>query len=893
MGNNLITPICHDKKSKRRVIILNYYTESKEQVLENLATDSVKGLTAQEVAVRKEKYGENKLKEKKKKSIVVRLLEQFKDVMILILIAAAIVSFTVAIVEKNPNEFFEPILILLIVIINAVMGVVQESKAEKALDALKNMSAPHARVIRDGEEKIINAHELVVGDVILLEAGDFVPADARLLQSASLKSEESALTGESVPTEKDANATVKDGAPLGDRTNMVYSGCSITYGTATAVVTGTGMNTEMGKIANLLSGEAETQTPLQKKLSSLGKWLGIVALGACAVIFAVGLIAKKPVLEIFMVSVSLAVSAIPEGLPAIVTIVLSIGVQRMVKKNAIIRRLPAVETLGSASIICSDKTGTLTMNRMTLVKAYVDGEDNEEEINSNNSDGIKKLLAYGTLCSDGSVTFEGEKVTHIGDPTETAIVLAAHNNGMTKEDLNNKYPRLAGLPFDSDRKLMSTVHNIDGKTIVIVKGAVDVMEKRCVKGDFLVAKKINEKMSSSALRVLAVAYKEIDGIPQTLTSENLESGLTFMGLLGMIDPPRPEAKAAVAVCREAGIKPVMITGDHVVTASAIARELGILLDGDRAITGAELDAMSDEELDAEVENISVYARVSPENKIRIVKAWQRRGQVVSMTGDGVNDAPALKAADIGCAMGITGTDVAKGAADMTLTDDNFATIVDAVKEGRGIYANIRKVVGFLLGTNIGEIVSVFFAMILWQTTPLLSMQLLMINLVTDSLPAIAIGMEPVESDVMRQKPKQKNEGIFAHGLGLRVVLQGIMFGALCLVSFKIGETQFGLEGGQTMAFITLSISQIVQAFNARSDKSLFKVGPFSNGKLNLAALTSLALVAIVLFTPARIAFGLEVLNWQCYLIALGLAFVPLVVMEIAKLVGLVKHHSDR
>ena len=863
--------------------------DNAESVLQELNVDPLKGLDSSQVAERKAQYGENKLQEKKKKTNLQRFFEQFKDVMIIILLIAAVVSFVIACIEKDPKEFFEPVLILLIVVLNAIMGVAQESKAEKALDALKNMSAPHARVLREGTEQMINAADLVPGDIILLEAGDFVPADARLLRSVSLKSEESALTGESVPSEKDATAEVKENAPLGDRDNMVFSGCSITYGTATAVVTATGMNTEMGKIANLLAGETETQTPLQQKLAKLGKYLGFLALGACAIIFIIGLTAKMPPLEIFMNAVSLAVSAIPEGLPAIVTIVLSIGVQRMVKKNAIIRRLPAVETLGGASIICSDKTGTLTMNRMTLVKTYIDGENETETVTTNNSEKAKKLLSYATLCCDGSVVFHDGKEVHIGDPTETAIVLAAHRNGLPKEDLNKKYPRLGELPFDSDRKLMSTVHLIGGKKIVITKGAFDVMATRCIAGDIETARKINDEMSSSALRVLAVGYKEIEEIPEELTSENLENGLTFMGLVGMIDPPRPEAKAAVAVCREAGIKPVMITGDHVVTATAIAKELGIFLDGDKSITGSQLDAMTEEELDAEVENISVYARVSPENKIRIVKAWQRKGQVVSMTGDGVNDAPALKAADIGCAMGITGTDVAKGAADMTLTDDNFATIVEAVKEGRGIYANIRKVVGFLLGTNIGEVVCVFFAMVLWQVTPLLSMQLLWINLVTDSLPAIALGMEGVESGIMKQKPKPKTEGIFAHGLGVRIVLQGFMFGILALIGYKVGEAWLGASGGQTLAFMTLALSQVIQAFNMRSDRSLFKLGPFSNHKLNWAVLASLALVSLVLFTPVRIAFGLVVLPWQLYLLGLGLAFVPVVVMEVSKAIGLIKH----
>ena len=861
-----------------------FHSKPLEDVLNELGTTQAQGLTATQVAEKTEKFGANKLKEKKKKTNFQRFIDQFKDVMIIILIIAAIVSFTIICVEKNWGELFEPALILLIVIINAVMGVMQESKAEKALEALQGLSAPHARVIRDGREQIIDAALLVPGDVIKVEAGDFIPADARLIVSSSLKSEESALTGESVPSEKDAEDSVDEKAPLGDRSNMIFSGCSVTYGTATAVVTATGMDTEMGKIAGLLDNEQETQTPLQRKLAQLGKYLGIVALAACAVIFVIGVLNDLDPIHIFMTAVSLAVSAIPEGLPAIVTIVLSIGVQRMVKKNAIIRRLPAVETLGSASVICSDKTGTLTQNRMTLIKAYDAKSGVIENIGQNNTSPISRLLMLGTLCCDGSVDFSGEAEKHIGDPTETAIIVGAYKNGMEKDALSEKYPRLAEIPFDSDRKLMTTVNEIDGKKIVIVKGAFDVMMSRCVDGDLEKAKDINEEMSSAALRVLAIGVKEVDEVSAHPTSEELETNLTFVGLVGMIDPPRPEAKEAVAVCRKAGIKPVMITGDHITTASAIAKELGIMVDGDLAITGAELDNMDDNQLDSMVEKISVYARVSPENKIRIVKAWQRKDQVVSMTGDGVNDAPALKAADIGCAMGITGTDVAKGAADMTLTDDNFATIVDAVKEGRGIYANIKKVVGFLLGTNIGEVITVFVAMLLWHKTPLLSMQLLWINLVTDSLPAIALGMEPVESDIMYDKPKPKKEGLFAHGLGLRVVLQGAMFGILSLVAFFIGWKFTGIEeGGQTMAFMVLALCQIVQAFNMRSGRSLFKIGFFGNKQLNKAALVSLALVLLVLFTPISSIFGLVYLEWELYLIALGLILVPLPVMEIAKI----------
>ncbi|WP_232698224.1 calcium-translocating P-type ATPase, PMCA-type [Brevibacillus daliensis] len=871
---------------------MHWHNKSTDEVVEKLSTRVDTGLSSEQINERIKQYGENKLKAKKKKTNLQRFIEQFKDAMVLILIFAAAISFIVALNGHDKSEFLEPAIILLIVILNATMGVVQESKAEKALDALQNMSAPHARVLRNGREEVIEATQVVPGDIIFLEAGDFVPADARILQSASLKSEESALTGESVPVEKNADTEIAEDAPLGDRVNMVYSGSSISYGRAKAVVTTTGMNTEMGKIAKLLDNEKNTQTPLQLKLAKLGKNLGFMAIGVCIIIFIIGYMAGMPIMDIFMTSVSLAVAAIPEGLPAIVTIVLAMGVQRMVKRNAIIRSLPAVETLGSASVICSDKTGTLTQNRMTLVKAW--DENGQTEIDTNVPDHTKHLLLLATLCCDASVIVDeegGEK--HIGDPTETAIVLAAYKNGIIKDEINAKYPRLAEIPFDSDRKLMTTVNKIDGKNVVIVKGAFDVLAARCTTGDVVEAKRITEEMSEDALRVLAVAYKNIDEVPANPTSEELENGLTLYGLVGMIDPPRPEAAEAVKICRAAGIKPVMITGDHVVTASAIAKSLGILQEGDGAITGSELAKLSEVELEKRVREISVYARVSPEDKIRIVKAWQKQDEVVAMTGDGVNDAPALKAADIGCAMGITGTDVAKGAADMTLTDDNFATIVDAVKEGRGIYDNIKKSVVFLLGTNIGEVLAVFFSMLIWQKAPFLSIQLLWINLVTDSLPALALGMEPVEKEIMSRKPKPKEESMFAHGVGARIFLQGVLFAILSMAGFYIGWNTTGeIAGGQTMAFIIMATSQILHAFNVRSTYSIFKIGLLSNKYMNGAFLISLVLILLIVFVPpAAYVFGLIQLPANLYLMALGFAFVPNIVLEIAKAMGMLKHHS--
>ncbi len=867
---------------------------SAEDVVNKLQTDKVKGLSGEEAALRLSKYGPNVTAEKGGKSLLGKFIEQFKDFMVIILLIAAAVS-AVTTVISGENEWLEPIVIVAIVVLNAVLGVIQESRAEAALKALKNLSAPNAKVIRGGVQFTIAASELVPGDIIILEAGDFVPADARLIESASLKSEEASLTGESVPSEKDADMLISENAGIGDRKNMVYSGCSVTYGRAKAVVTATGMNTEMGKIADLLSTTEDTATPLQIKLSKLGKTLGVLVLIICAFIFITGLLLVNTdlplgerIMEMFMTSVSLAVSAIPEGLPAIVTVVLAIGVQRMVKKNAIIRRLPAVETLGSASVICSDKTGTLTQNRMTLVKVF-DGE-RIIELDGGKSESAQKILLYGTLCSDGDAYMEDGKLTLNGDPTETAISAALLKHaGISKREADKKYPRKAEIPFDSDRKLMSTVVEIDGKLFAIVKGATDILVSKCVNVDAAKAFKANSAMAKEALRVLGVAYKPLDKMPSKITTEELESGLTFMGLVGMIDPPRKEAQEAVKICQKAGIKVVMITGDHIETATAIARQLGILDGNGLSLEGKELAKITDEELERDIEKYSVYARVSPQDKIRIVQMWQKKNHVVAMTGDGVNDAPALKAADIGCAMGITGTDVAKGAAAMTLTDDNFATIVSAVKEGRGIYDNIKKSVMYLISCNLGEVATIFFAILLGTFitgfgTPLTPLMLLWINLVTDSLPALALGMEPIEKNIMERKPRDKNESIFGGGYGVSAIWQGLVIGTLTLIAFDMGLEFGGIDYGRAMAFTVLGLSQLVHSYNIRSRGSVIKAGLFKNDYLNGAVVISAIIMLAAVMTPMRNLFNIPEIDVTHWLEIVVLSLMPLLINEIVKFI---------
>lgn len=853
-----------------------WHSERPDGVLDKLKTDAATGMTTAQAEEKLRKYGQNKLDEAPPRTFLQRFGDQMKNVMIIILLVAALLSLGMSIYHYTQGEqadWIEPIVIVAIILVNAVMGVLQESKAEKALEALKNMAAPVCRVWRDGVLTVLPATQLVPGDIIEMEAGDMVPADCRLLETASFRCDESALTGESLPVEKDEQAAVLDMAPLGDRLNMAYSGCAVSYGHAKAVVVETGMFTEMGKIAGMLNREKAGVTPLQKRLEQLGKYLGYLALVICVIIFVVGLIDGLKLSDMFMTAVSLAVAAIPEGLPAIVTIVLALGVQRMVRHNAIIRRLPAVETLGSASVICTDKTGTLTQNRMTLKKAYVGGK--LEYLEGVDNDHVRALIRMASLCTDGDVREVEGKLQMIGDPTETAILAYAWQLGMSREMLFADHPRLLEMPFDSDRKLMSSVHLVGGRRLVVVKGAPEILCERCTAGIEEGIQAAYDEMGRDALRVLAVAYKYIDEVPVDCRPEDLECDLHFAGLVGMIDPPRPEAMRAIRECRAAGIRTVMITGDHVRTAAAIARQLGILQNDDEAITGEELSKLTDDELFENIRHYRVYARVTPTDKLRIIKAWQRAGQVVAMTGDGVNDAPALKAADIGCAMGITGTDVAKGAADMTLTDDNFATIVTAVREGRGIYDNIRKGVHFLLSCNLGEILAVFFAMLFWKTSPLSAVQLLWINLVTDSLPALALGMEPAEQDVMTHPPRSRQESFFAHGLGLEVVLQGILIGALTLIAYA--------WGGETVAFITLAFTQMVHAFNARSHRSLLRIGLHSNWYMVGAVAISVLLMILAVTVPGlNTLFGVKALTGGQWGQALLLTLVMLVIVEVKK-----------
>ncbi|MBR3003355.1 MAG: cation-translocating P-type ATPase [Clostridia bacterium] len=896
----------------------NWFNKEVSKVEFDLKTNLNEGLKSEEVKERQEKYGLNQLQQAKKKSMLQRFLDQFKDFSIIILIIAAIVSGVVGV--ANGEGITDTIIILIVVIVNAIIGVSQEAKAEKSLEALQKLTDHASKVIRDGTVQVVPAKELVPGDIVVLDTGDFVPADLRIIEAVNLKSQEASLTGESVPVEKTTNKLEGEDIGIGDRINMLFSSSLITYGRGKGIVVETGMTTEVGKIAGMINETEKQETPLQTKLNKLGKTLGIAALAICVFIFIIGLLQGKEPIHMFMTAVSLAVAAIPEGLVAVSTIVLAIGVQKMVKKNAIVKRLPAVETLGSATVICSDKTGTLTQNKMTVEKIFWNSkiQDLSDIKESNIDDTLNKLVYANMLCNDTKISTDGSLT---GDPTETALVDMAFKLDFDPSIYDNA-PRLEEVPFDSDRKLMTTVNKVNGKFIVYTKGGIDELLNRCVayevngevKQDLekysIQIRKENEGMAKVALRVLGCAYKEIDHEPTKTEMENIESNLIFIGMVGMIDPPREEAKKAVEKCKTAGIKTVMITGDHKITATAIAKKLGILENEEEAITGLELEKMSDEDLEKNVRKYSVYARVSPEHKVRIVKAWQKNGEIVAMTGDGVNDSPALKTSDIGCAMGVVGTDVAKEAADVILTDDNFATIVSAVEEGRRIYDNILKVIQFLLSSNVGEIIVLFLATLL---TPLfanwfgitningleilLPIHILWINLVTDSLPALALAFDPADKDIMNRKPAKPGKGVFTKGMTWRVIYQGAMIGLLTLSAFMIGlattnEPINGLtldaskiEVGQTMAFITLALSELVHVFNVRNNqKSIFKTGIFNNSKLLGAIVISAALMFVILLVePLRNIFSIPVLPSENILELVCLVFAPILIVEVFKL----------
>ena len=865
----------------------SWHHKTPEHILAELETSREHGLSADDALERLNRYGPNTLEQHKKDSLSKRLLTQLKDPMILVLLAAAVLSL----LASKFEDWLDAVIILVIVLVNAAISISQEDNAEKALESLRKLSAPLAKVLRSGILTRVETSQLVPGDIIVLEAGDLVPADARILDCTGLMADESSMTGESAPISKQAIDCLPPETPLGDRVNTVLSATTVTSGRALCVVTGTGMNSEMGRIAGMLQTTGDNSTPLQRRMAEISRILSIICLFVCALTFGLGLARGKDLFFMFLTAVSLAVAAIPEGLPAIVTIVQALGVQRIAKRNAIIKKLPAVETLGCASVICSDKTGTLTQNKMTVTDLWTALPCHRAE-----------ALTVAALCNDAKLTCNLGQASFSGDPTEIALITIAFAEGLDKNQLEKNFPRRAELPFDSERKLMTTVHAKPGGGFrVTVKGAPDVLLGRCthllsgssipldgsLRHGILSA---NEAMASRALRVLGLAQKDIDAIPTNLSPDILEQNLTFVGLVGMIDPPRTEAKEAVSRCHAAGIRPVMITGDHKLTAVAIAKELDMFQPGNSALTGEDLDFMPQEMLEQEIDTFSVYARVTPEHKMRIVQAWQKRGHVVAMTGDGVNDAPALKTSDIGCAMGMAGTDVAKNSADMILTDDNFATIVHAVEQGRGIYANIKKAVHYLLSCNIGEILTIFTATVFgFQQMPLLPVQLLWLNLVTDSLPALALGMEPVEQDVMTQPPRDGTERLFTKNFSLRLAWQGIMVGGLTLLAYYLGEYVLGSPTGadaaaNTMAFATLTLSQLFHAFDVRSeDRSLFHIGVFSNKAMNEAFLVGLAMqMSVLCLPPLQKIFSVVFLTPTQWLAVLALAVAPVILSETEK-----------
>lgn len=875
-----------------------WFSKSQSEAMKEFGVNPAIGLSGEEANTRLTKYGYNKLKGKPKKSILALFLSQLKDMLIYVLIASAVITMII-------GEYADSVIILLVIILNAVIGVIQEYKAEKAVEALQKMTTPKSVVRRDGMIQEINSEEVVPGDIVILDVGRFVPADLRLIESANLQIEESALTGESVPTNKDASAIFTDPkTPIGDKSNMAFLSTLVTYGRGEGVVVATAMDTEIGKIAKILEDDGDEMTPLQKRLDELGRILGFLAIGICALIFIIALLQKRDLFEMFLTAISLAVAAIPEGLAAIVAIVLALGVTRMSKINAIVKKLPAVETLGSVNIVCSDKTGTLTQNKMTVVKNYTSGHLTEvlqTETGLNASADEAQLITSLVLCSDA--TYENGQGT--GDPTEVALIILGDKYQLTKADLNNRHKRVSENPFDSDRKLMSTL-NVHGNGYrVHTKGAIDNILKLStsalidgkvvplteeLKKDYL---QITEQMSDEALRVLGVAYKDTS---EVLDPKDMEKNLTIIGLVGMIDPPRLEVKSSIAEAIRAGIRPIMITGDHKNTAVAIAKELGIAESIEQSITGAEIDELSDEAFASKVSQYRVFARVSPEHKVKIVRAFKAQGNIVSMTGDGVNDAPSLKYADIGVAMGITGTDVAKGASDMILTDDNFTTIVHAIEEGRNIYNNIKKAVIFLLSCNLGEVIAIFFSILLNWPVPLIATQILWVNLITDSLPAIALGVDPGDKDVMKQPPRNPKESFFARGAGVRAIIGGALIGIFTLVAFYYGLWEHGYTLGtgavpeealpyaRTMAFVVLAASQLFYSLSMRnSRKSIFKIGLFKNRILILAIVVGILLQLVVISVPFLAnAFGVHNLSLIDWGIVIGFSLIPLVVNEIIK-----------
>ncbi|HIB3151023.1 TPA: cation-translocating P-type ATPase [Enterococcus faecium] len=865
------------------------YKQTIEEVRKVTEADPDTGLSSQEVDERRKKQGLNKFDEAPKESMIKKFFRSLSDFTTIILLVAAVISFYTAFATEH-GDLFEGLLIIAIVVINSVLAIVQEGNAEKALESLQDMNKQTATVIRDGKVTTVESEQLVVGDILVLESGDAISADARLIESSQLRVEESVLTGESEAVEKDAAFVAKEDESLGDQLNMVFKGCTVVAGRGKAIVTAIGMATEMGKIADLLNENTMQKTPLQVRLNQLGKRISMIALAAAALVFVIGELQGEPLLEMFMTSISLAVAAVPETLTVIVTLTLAYGVQKMARKHAIIRQLPAVETLGTANVICSDKTGTLTQNEMRVRQVW-SKDDEVTNIEDSMTNSAMEILKMAALCTDVTVEQEDDDLVIKGDPTEVAIVRAVEENYHTKAELEEKYPRVNELPFDSERKMMTTVHQMGEKYISITKGAFDVLAPRFSSGDVEQAAIVNDRFGKRALRVIAVGYATYDEEPQDISSEALEKDLHLIGLIGMIDPPRPESKGAIKRAKKAGIKTVMITGDHVVTASAIAKELGILNDPSEALSGSELHQLSDEELDARVKSLSVYARVTPEDKIRIVKSWQRTGAVVAMTGDGVNDAPALKASNVGCAMGITGTDVAKSAADMILTDDNFATIVDAVSQGRSVYQNIRKAINFLLSCNISEIFIVLIAMLLGWGAPVTAVQLLFVNVVADGLPGFALGREPAEHGIMDQPPIPKNEGIFARGLLQKIAINAGVFTIVTLFGYYLGSyvdtispwVDASQHVGQTVAFLILAYSSILHVFNVRSSQSIFKVNLATNKALVEMALLALAITTAVALLPfTQELFGLVHISLNHWFLVGILSIVPIAVNELIK-----------